>query len=80
MLDLRFRNLQTGPVGNVPEHKLQSSFIVGKKSGDSRISLGEYGVFVSVGLRDGSPRIALPLGDGDGALRYRIGTIRLTDE
>ena len=59
------------PVASIPGHKLQSSFIVGKKSGDPRISLGECGVFVSVGLRDDSPRIALPLDDGDGALRYR---------
>ncbi|MDD4175098.1 MAG: hypothetical protein PHN34_12735, partial [Kiritimatiellae bacterium] len=36
---------------------------------------GRYGLFVSVGMRDGTPAIALPLRDGDGARRYRLGEI-----
>jgi len=32
-------------------------------------------VFVSVGRRDGTPEIALPLPHDDGQRRYRIGKI-----
>jgi hypothetical protein len=39
------------------------------------IKPGTYGLYVSVGQRDGSPVIALPLDSGDGAKRYRIGEI-----
>ena len=38
---------------------------------------GTYDVFISVGSRDGTPTIALPLKDGDGQRRYRIGSIIL---
>ncbi|MBN1845559.1 MAG: DUF4832 domain-containing protein [Sedimentisphaerales bacterium] len=36
---------------------------------------GDYAVFVSVGSRDGTPQIALPLEGHDGHRRYRLGTI-----
>ena len=36
---------------------------------------GEYDVFVSVGRRDGTPVIALPLADTDGHRRYKLGKI-----
>lgn len=36
---------------------------------------GTYGLYVSVGRRDGTPAIALPLEGGDGERRYRIGEI-----
>jgi hypothetical protein len=39
---------------------------------------GSYDVFVSVGLRDGTPRIALPLGGDDGQRRYKLGRMQLT--
>jgi len=32
---------------------------------------------MSVGKRDGTPAIALPLSDVDGQRRYKIGTIEL---
>ncbi len=38
---------------------------------------GTYDVYVSVGARDGTPAIALPLPDGDGLRRYRLGTVRM---
>ena len=41
---------------------------------------GTYGVYVSVGTRTGTPRIALPLPDGDGQRRYRVGTMRVTGD
>jgi hypothetical protein len=38
---------------------------------------GVYDVFVSVGNRQGTPTIALPLADDDGQRRYRLGRIRV---
>ncbi len=38
---------------------------------------GTYDLFISVGSRIGTPRIALPLSDGDGQKRYRLGQICL---
>ena len=38
---------------------------------------GTYGLYVSVGMRDGTPVIALPLENDDGHRRYRLGTIQL---
>lgn len=35
------------------------------------------GVFVSVGRRDGTPLIALPLADDDGQRRYRVGSMQV---
>ncbi len=40
---------------------------------------GEYSVFVSVGDQLGTPEIALPLEDGDGARRYRLGAVEVID-
>ena len=41
---------------------------------------GKYDVYVSVGLRDGTPQIALPLDlPTDGHKRYKIGTIRVKE-
>ena len=36
-----------------------------------------YDVYVSIGARDGTPVLALPLPDGDGQRRYRLGTLRV---
>jgi hypothetical protein len=41
---------------------------------------GAFEVFVSVGDRDGTPRIALPLADSDGHRRYRLGGIEVLGE
>ena len=38
---------------------------------------GDYAVYVSVGRKDGTPVIALPLPDGDGHRRYRLGEMRV---
>ncbi len=39
------------------------------------IRTGTYAVFVSLGSRSGTPRIALPLEGDDGHRRYRVGTM-----
>jgi hypothetical protein len=72
-----FKNLKPGGV----EHTLQSSFVVARQlEGGHKppVSQGAYDLFVSVGMRDGTPIIALPLKDSDGQRRYRIGKITLT--
>ena len=38
---------------------------------------GMYDVYVSVGSRIGTPRIALPLPDDDGQRRYRLGSLNV---
>jgi hypothetical protein len=38
---------------------------------------GDYALYVSVGLRDGTPRIALPLSGDDGQHRYKLGQVVL---
>ena len=40
---------------------------------------GTYTVWISVGSRMGTPRIALPLDNEDGQRRYRLGEIRIVD-
>ncbi|MBO7654585.1 MAG: DUF4832 domain-containing protein [Kiritimatiellae bacterium] len=40
---------------------------------------GTFDLFVSVGKRDGTPVYELPLPDGDGKRRYRIGKIQIKD-
>ncbi|MCX6631771.1 MAG: hypothetical protein NTW28_29535, partial [Candidatus Solibacter sp.] len=40
---------------------------------------GAYTVWMSVGTRAGTPKIALPLADEDGQRRYRLGEIRIVD-
>jgi hypothetical protein len=41
---------------------------------------GVYDVFISVGTRTGSPRIALPLPGDDGERRYRLGKMEVTGD
>ena len=38
---------------------------------------GIYDVYVSVGRRDGTPEIALPLSQDDGQRRYKIGQLQI---
>jgi hypothetical protein len=39
---------------------------------------GSYQVFVSLGDRDGTPRLALPPAGGDAHHRYYLGTLAVT--
>lgn len=41
---------------------------------------GIYDLYVSVGTRTGTPRITLPLPDGDGKGRYRLGTLKVVPD
>lgn len=69
------RDLQPGPPGDAPSKEIRQTFSVGLVAPTTRA--GDYSVYVSVGMRDGTPRIALALPDDDGRRRYRVGALRL---
>ena len=76
-------NLKVGPPGQTPVERIQSRFTIALCHVDPRgthvpsTKPGTYDVFVSVGRRDGTPVIAMPLRDGDGQRRYKVGQVRL---
>ena len=74
---LDLRSLKVGPPGAAPVTQLESEFTIGLVAPVTRP--GIYDLFISVGTRDGSPRIALPLSGDDGQHRYRLGTVTLTE-
>jgi hypothetical protein len=59
--------------GSAPEKLLCSAFAL-----NEMIKPAAYQVFVSVGARDGTPKLALPLTGSDGHRRYRLGTVTVT--
>ena len=69
------RDLVPAAVGAAPLRTNECQFTVGGYAPVTRP--GTYTLFVSVGQRDGTPRIALPLADDDGQHRYRLGSISL---
>ncbi len=69
------RDLQPGPKGQAPVASRRSRLTAGRIA--PATAPGTYEVFVSVGERDGTPVIALPLQDDDGQRRYRVGAITL---
>jgi len=77
------RDLKTGPKGEAPVHKLSSAlnvaplFVDGPRSFSRAAQPGEYDLYVSVGLRDGTPRIVLPHEGDDGQKRYKLGKIEV---
>jgi hypothetical protein len=81
-----FRNLDIGPQDQAPVKKLRSTIVVAMRHTDPRGTFappskpGTYDVFISVGLRDGTPQIALPLANEDGQHRYKLGQIRESTE
>ena len=74
---LNLRDLKVGKPGKAPVKKHESEFIVGLYAPTTRP--GTYDLYVSVGKRDGTPTIAMPLKAGDGQRRYKIGTIELKE-
>ena len=56
--------------GSAPVKELGSRFALVEV-----VKPGNYQVFISVGDRDGTPRLALPLKGEDGHRRYRLGTL-----
>ena len=72
------RDLKVGPIGKAPVKKHASEFIIGLYAPTTKP--GTYDLYVSVGKSDGTPTIAMPLKDGDGQRRYKIGTIELLEK
>jgi hypothetical protein len=69
------RDLTPGPPNAAPTRAEECELAAGQVAPVTKP--GEYAVYVSVGQRDGTPRIALPLEGDDGRHRYRLGTITL---
>lgn len=69
------RSLEVAAPGKAPVKKHESEFRAGLIA--PTIKSGVYDVYVSVGKRDGTPVIALPLKDDDGHRRYKLGKIEV---
>jgi hypothetical protein len=78
LTDERFnvRALPAGAKDQAPVKAQRSEFIAGLIAPTTLP--GTYDLFVSVGQRDGTPVIALPLKEHDGQKRYKVGVIQLT--
>lgn len=72
---LDMRCLKVGAPGVNPITKWESAFTIGLVAPTTKP--GNYDLFISVGSRDGTPQIALPLDGHDGQRRYRLGKITL---
>lgn len=75
MEDFDVRSLPVGPPGAGEVRECQAGFLR-----PFNLSPGTYEVFVSVGSKTGTPRIALPLAGHDGARRYRLGGVAVAGE
>jgi hypothetical protein len=79
--DFDLRSLPVGPPDKAPQKKEKAHFWAGLpgkgRRGSPFIEPGNYDVYVSVGTRMGTPRIALPHDNGDGHRRYRLGSLRV---
>lgn len=75
------RSLPVDKPNEVDSVALESDFIIAQEFGEhgklfSRTcSPGEYEIFVSVGLMDGTPVFELPYNDSDSHKRYKLGKI-----
>ena len=77
LVDEKFnmRDLKIGEPGKAPVTTHESEFIAGLIAPTTRP--GNYDLYLSVGARDGTPKIAMPLEGDDGQRRYRMGSIQL---
>jgi hypothetical protein len=66
------RNLAVAAPGAAPEQETRSAHGFAPN-----MPAGTFDLFVSVGRRDGTPVIALPLPGDDGHRRYRLGTMEV---
>ncbi len=68
------KSLPVGPKDNIPTQAIEL-----KSKFPRNMKPGTYDVFLSVGQRDGTPVIALPLNPNDGHRRYRLGQIEVRE-
>lgn len=73
--NMNMKDLKTGSAEQMPVRRLKSEFCVGLIAPATKP--GIYDLYVSVGMRDGTPTLALPLNQDDGQKRYKIGSILL---
>jgi hypothetical protein len=71
------RSLDVGLPGQAPARSSSGEFCAGLIAPTT--NPGSYDVYVSVGRRDGTPQIAMPLAGEDGQRRYKIGRMTLTE-
>jgi hypothetical protein len=71
------RSLQVGPPGAAPGVEAIQSVTIGQIAPTTKP--GTYDLFISVGTRDGTPQIALPIADDDGQRRYLLGKVTLAE-
>jgi hypothetical protein len=64
------KDLPIGAPGQAEARAEQVNFLL-----PFNLAPGSYDVFASVGTRTGTPQLALPLPEGDGQRRYRLGHI-----
>jgi hypothetical protein len=64
------KDLPVGAPGAAKVRSEEVSFLL-----PFNLAPGSYDVFVSVGTRTGTPQLALPLPEGDGRRRYRLGRV-----
>ncbi len=76
-VDERFdvRSLPVAPPGKAPLRAQEAPFTL-----PFNVAPGTYDIYVSVGTRTGTPQIALPLANHDGARRYRLGKLQVTGD
>ncbi len=73
--EFNVRNLPVGPPGKAPLRNRIACFHCAPN-----MKAGTYRLFVSVGLRDGTPRIALPYDGEDGHRRYELGEVEVVEK
>jgi hypothetical protein len=75
------RSLPVGPAGKAEILEQQMAFplspLLHSNYRHGVRQPGSYELYVSVGTRAGTPQIALPLPDGDGKCRYRLGALKV---
>ena len=66
------RALDIGPAGRAPIHSLKTTLYFARN-----MPSGLFDVFISVGKKDGTPVIALPMEKDDGRRRYKLGRLEV---
>lgn len=75
---LDMREMKVGEPSKAPVTAHESEFNVGLYAPTTRP--GTYDLYLSVGSRDGTPIIELPIEGSDGQRRYKIGSIELVGQ
>jgi len=70
--EFNLRSLETAAPGAAQEREVRSAHGFAPS-----MPTGTFDLFISAGRRDGTPVIALPLPDGDGHRRYRLGRMEV---